>query len=75
MPIPWKNLIRSLAITFGGWAILPENNYFIWIVLANEGLKWYRLHKEAQEEEQKFKKAHEEFLRKYEQEYKNAISN
>lgn len=69
-----KKLFRSLAISFGGWAILPDNNFFIWLILGNEMLKHYRFWQETREQDREFMKKHEAFMKECGLNYKNSFN-
>ncbi len=73
MPGYWKNLIRSLAISFGGWAILPDNNFFIFFIFGNEMLKHYRFWQESQEIDREFKKKHDALMKEWDLQCKSSL--
>lgn len=61
MSPPTKRLIRSLCISIGGYFVMPEGSNLIWIILANEFLKMYRMWKETREMEEKFEAQRKEW--------------
>lgn len=67
---PYKTLIRSLAISWAGYFLLPDGPW-IWLVLGNEGIKMYRFWQEGKaldrEMEEALKKAEEYFTNRNKQ--------
>lgn len=53
--------MKSLCISIAGYFLTPEGSNFIWIILANEFLKMYRMWKETKEMEEKFEAQHKEW--------------
>lgn len=64
LPDPIKILIRSLGISFAGYWLLPDGPW-IWLILGNEVLKWYKFWQENKaldrEMEEALQKAQEHF--------------